>query len=259
MGATVVVLAPVTAQAAGDTKPPTLSLQAFGHYEPGTQVSTYYNTSDPNNVFLEDWTATYYIQWTASDASGICSQALTEQNYDSQGGTNTFSVPASQRSYTYTVNDADWQRAGDSFIVRATDCAGNTATSKIAQTSFGLTEDTSSTITYTGAWATSNFAGFSGGTTHWTSRAKDAFTFATNGGPIALMMEAAANRGSASVYVDGTLRATVNTHSTTTHHGQVVWQAILPAGHHTLRVVNKATSGHPRIDIDAILSPDGVS
>lgn len=85
-----------------------------------------------------DWTARYSIRWTDTDKSGICAQTLTEQNYDSLGGdvdpvlgddTLTRSLPAGQRSFQYSVYSLDWARMGDSFVVRATDCAGNTATS----------------------------------------------------------------------------------------------------------------------------------
>jgi len=45
--------------------------------------------------------------------------------------------------------------------------------------------------------------------------------------------------------------------SSTTLHREVVWQETLKAGTHTVRVVNKATAGHPRIDVDAVLNPAG--
>ncbi|WP_426561725.1 hypothetical protein ACPPVT_15370 [Angustibacter sp. McL0619] len=49
----------------------------------------------------------------------------------------------------------------------------------------------------------------------------------------------------------------MNTHSTTTLHREVVWLQTLQPGTHTVRVVNKATVGHPRIDVDAMLNPAG--
>ncbi len=54
------------------------------------------------------------------------------------------------------------------------------------------------------------------------------------------------------MYVDGVLRKTVDTHATTTRHRVVVWQGLFRSGQHTLRVVNRATAGHPRIDLDTL-------
>lgn len=71
-------------------------------------------------------------------------------------------------------------------------------------------------------------------------------------------MEKAPNRGSADVYVDGVKKATVNTYSSTTAHRVIVWQTVLAAGAHVVKVVNRATAGHPRIDLDAVLNPAGV-
>lgn len=60
-------------------------------------------------------------------------------------------------------------------------------------------------------------------------------------------------RSSAAIYVDGVYRKTINTNASKTKHRVVVWQAIYKPGKHTLRVVNKGTPGHPRIDLDAVL------
>src|SRR5947209_5282302 len=145
-------------------------------------------------------------------------------------------------------------RGPNEVVVRSTDCAGNTRTSGIATTPFGLTEDSDPGVAYAGTWATSHFTGFSDGTTHQTSTRGNSATFTANGGPVALVMEKAANRGSADVYVDGVRKATINTTASTTAHRQIVWQATLPAGSHQVRVVCDATAGHPRIDVDALLT-----
>ena len=118
---------------------------------------------------------------------------------------------------------------------------------------FGLTEDSSSRIRYTGAWKTARFAGFSGGTTRYTSAAGARATTTVQGGPVGLVMEKASSRGSADVLVDGVRKATISTYAAETQHRVVVWEALLPAGPHTLTVVNKATPGHPRIDLDLVL------
>ena len=36
-------------------------------------------------------------------------------------------------------------------------------------------------------------------------------------------------------------------------HRQIVWETGLSSGTHTIKVVNLATPGHPRIDIDGVV------
>ena len=61
--------------------------------------------------------------------------------------------------------------------------------------------------------------------------------------------------GSARVYVDGVLKATVNTRSsprlTRVIASTFEWAS---DGAHTLKIVNAATSGHARIDVDGFLT-----
>jgi hypothetical protein len=261
-GATATLLAAlgtVSAAGAADSTPPTLTAGPYGHYRVGTSVTTSY---DPTDGFY--WAASYSVSWTASDASGICSQTVTEQSYDTLGGdpdpvlgsnTETSSVSSGARSYPYGTDSYDEARVSSRFVVRATDCAGNTATSRIVNTAFGIKEDTGSGITYQGTWRTSSCSCFSGGTTHHTSAAGASMSVQVRGGrPIGLVMEKAPDRGSASVYVDGALKATVNTYRAIKQHRAIVWQTELSGtALHTLKVVNKATAGHPRIDVDAIL------
>ena len=134
-----------------------------------------------------------------------------------------------------------------------TDCAGNTAASGISTTSINIDDDDSPIIGYGGPWAISHFAGFSGGTTHFTSATGASAAFQVDEGPVALVMEKAASRGSAKIFVDGVLRATVSTNSATTRHRRVVWQALLGPGTHPVMVIGNGTAGHPRIDLDAVL------
>lgn len=62
------------------------------------------------------------------------------------------------------------------------------------------------------------------------------------------------DRGSFAVYVDGAKVATVNTNSATKVNATVVWRQTVTSGNHSLRIVNLASRGHPRIDFDAIVT-----
>jgi hypothetical protein len=57
------------------------------------------------------------------------------------------------------------------------------------------------------------------------------------------------------VYVDGVLKATVNARSSSQRNRVIAYAAQWPAdGAHTIRVVNLATSGHPRTTVDGFLT-----
>ena len=61
--------------------------------------------------------------------------------------------------------------------------------------------------------------------------------------------------GSAKVYIDGVLKATINTRSSSKLNRVVAYQfAWASNGAHTLKIVNLATSGHPRISVDGFLT-----
>ena len=247
------------ASASVDTTPPTISTDPHPHYVVDSQLGTSYDGSD-----LMDWQASYSLDWKASDASGICAQTLTEQSYDMMGGeedpllgwqTGTYTLSNTERSHKYFVDAFDQNRVPYRFVLRVTDCAGNVATSPIITSYFDIKEDSATGITYQGTWAASSCSCFSGGTTHYTKAVNSSASVRVQGShPIALVMEKAPNRGAAAVYVDGVLKATINTYSATTRHSVIVWQTELAGtALHTLKVVNKATAGHPRMDIDAIL------
>jgi len=243
---------------ARDITPPSVTIEPFVRFVAGTTVATSYDARGS----IDNFDVNMVADWTVSDASGICSQQLTEQSYDTLGGdpdpilgsdTVTTSIGRGVRSHPFVEDAQNYWRIPHRFVVRVTDCAGNTAVSGISTTSINVDEDNSRVVTYTGTWATGHFAGFSGGTTHFTSVAGATATFHVGAGAVAIAMEQAANRGSATVKVDGVLQQTVNSNSITKQHRRVVWQTLLGPGDHTVQVVNDATAGHPRIDFDVIL------
>ena len=61
-------------------------------------------------------------------------------------------------------------------------------------------------------------------------------------------------RGQADVFVDGVKTATINTYAQANSNRVIVYDKWMLAGVHTVKVVNKATAGHPRIDLDAVLA-----
>jgi hypothetical protein len=147
--------------------------------------------------------------------------------------------------------------------VTATDCAGNQSEPRFTPNlPRALQDDNTSTtalsgsISYAGRWKVSHCACWSAATTHKTWAAGARATYTSNferGERLALVMAKGPDRGKAKIFVDGHYRTTINTYAPTRQHRIVVWQSWMPAGEHTVEIVNKATPGHPRIDLDAVV------
>lgn len=76
----------------------------------------------------------------------------------------------------------------------------------------------------------------------------------TEGRVIAVVMSKAPNRGVARIKLDGAKQGHIDTYSETKVNRVIVWQTPpLEAGTHTIEVVNLATDGRRRIDVDAFL------
>jgi hypothetical protein len=73
-------------------------------------------------------------------------------------------------------------------------------------------------------------------------------------GHVAIVMAEGPGRGRASIRVDGTWFQDVDTYASTNTNRVVVFQMELPAGTHSIAIVNHGTAGRPRIDIDAFLT-----
>lgn len=113
-------------------------------------------------------------------------------------------------------------------------------------------------LSYAGRWATSACNCWSGGTTQKTRQSAASVTLRIPdafGGThaVGLLMAKGPDRGKAAVFVDNAKVATIDTHSAAKLNRTVVWRHALAAGPHTVRVVNLATPGRSRIDVDAFV------
>jgi len=70
-----------------------------------------------------------------------------------------------------------------------------------------------------------------------------------------LMMATGPGRGRANIYIDGVRKMTIDTYARVNGNQVYVWDSgALSKGTHTIKVVNLATPGRPRIDINAMSS-----
>ena len=123
----------------------------------------------------------------------------------------------------------------------------------------GDIEDDSSAVTYKGLWKVSTCTCFAGGTTHKTSQvgASATASFGQLSEPevIGLSMPKAPDRGKTAIYVNGARVATVDNHSATKLNSTIVWRKAFPSGAKpVIKVVNLATAGHPRSDLDGFVA-----
>jgi len=254
------VSTPSVARATSDTTPPVLHAPHNAQFSVGTVLSPMALDADDQPQATGE--IIMHARWSASDASGICGYSIRPEW---AGDVGKWSPWNSVNSVTTSTTDYNDQFGGGSFKfmgygVRARDCASNIThafvrfmpiVSQEDGATFGGYEYGGVTApTYKGRWTTATCDCSSGGRTRRTRQARAAVTFVANSDHVGLVMPKGPTRGKAKVYVNGTLKAVVNTHAATNVHRAVVWSG--PGGR--VRVVNLATRGHPRIDLDAVLT-----
>jgi subtilisin len=110
------------------------------------------------------------------------------------------------------------------------------------------------TVAYRGTWTRASLAAAWGDRLKYTRARGARATFRFTGREVAWVAPKSSGRGWAKVYVDGVLAARVSLYSASTRNRQVVFVKSWPsAGPHTLMVVNEATSGRSRIDVDGFV------
>lgn len=190
------------------------------------------------------------VTWAAADlgGSGIRSYDLARSI---DGG--TFAIVyggITTRTVQRTVTAGHSYR----FEARTRDWAGNVSAWAVGPTfTPSLRQQSSSSIVYHGTWTTSTFASFSGGTSRYAKAAGASASLTTTARSLAFVTSLGPNRGAVKVYVDGTLRATLDLFAATTTYRRVAfawtWST---AGTHSIKIVVVGTAGRPRVDLDAI-------
>jgi hypothetical protein len=244
------------AQAAADSTGPSLTIPARSSYVIG-QI-----TDDPLFVDGELWFADRgaYRQftWKASDPSGICRYTVDEFHNVEGWYEETQQSSTHAKTGKFTYKSDDYENSDDMTQVRvnAYDCAGN-VTSVIRPTNYiHIERDYGATVP--AKWARTSCTCAIGDTMLRTSTKNASLSTVVNGEGrkehVALVMAKGPGRGKAAIYFDGNLVTTVDTYAKANTNRVVMWDRELTGtGNHTVKVVNQATSGRPRIDIDAYL------
>jgi hypothetical protein len=224
--------------------------------------------------YPQTWDVHFTLPWTVSAPNRVCGQTITDQDYNDLGGdvdpilgysTAAYTLPQSARFYS--GGDGYWLdffRGGYNAVVRVTDCHGVTAASNAVHTVLQPGDNTDSAIVYSrgGGWKTAKCTCFLGGNSTYTQTKNAGISFLTappidaTGIRLALLMPTGPGRGSAALYVDGVKKAIINTyHAGSNVNGKITYQVLIPGRSvHQVKIVNLATPGHPRIDLDATIN-----
>jgi hypothetical protein len=188
------------------------------------------------------------VYWAATDSSGVVSYLVQRQV---NGG--TWSVVTLATPTTVAVTPSLTAGSTYRYKVIATDGAGNSSPWIYGKTVQPLvTQETSSAVTYAGAWTSASVTDASGGTLKYATAAGASATFSFTGSSVAWVSYLAPSRGSANVYLDGVFKKTVSLYSTTYQAKRIVYAYTWGANAaHTMQIVVVGTAGHPRIDVDA--------
>jgi hypothetical protein len=140
------------------------------------------------------------------------------------------------------------------FQVRGYDALGNPSL-PISTNAVEPLDDSSYHLAYSKGWGAGAAANRWYGGVHYTTTAGASVSVSAETERFTLVGERCPTCGGLRVYVDGVLKATVDTRATATQIRQSLWtSALLPGGPkpHTFKVVALGTAGRPRVVVDGI-------
>ena len=201
-----------------------------------------------------DGTIGGFVYWIGgkSRTRGVscCRNTITDLASGVRLGTTTLNrLPVTMRLGLASINYRVRSRDGRGRLV------GSVVTDPAVSYFDGYADDEPGYGSFSGSWLTTSDARNYGGTVESSSTAGDSFTYDAGGSAVAWVAITGPNHGSAKVYIDGVLVRMVSTYSNTIHRRRLVWAkrwGALPLAFHTIRIVNVATPGHPRITVDAM-------
>lgn len=189
-----------------------------------------------------------HLAWTGTDTAGskFASYAV-RQSVDGGGftilgypTTGSFDVPVDPaKNYVFQVATIDGAGNVSPWATSATIRAENHA-------------ETSAAIAYTGSWTNQTLTSYMGGTAKASSAANATATLTFTGKDVAWLSRLSNINGTARVYIDNVLIATVNTFSSATQPKRVVFtRKFSTAVSRKLKVVVTGTpTANPRVTID---------
>lgn len=123
-----------------------------------------------------------------------------------------------------------------------------------AASDISVLQESSSRLAYKGTWFTAYYPDYLKGAARSTDTAGSSVALGFRGAGISWIGPMGPTRGTAKVYVDGNLAATVNLYATQFRPTRVLYRKLwdTPASHR-IRVVSMGTPGHPTVAVDAFV------
>jgi hypothetical protein len=263
---------------ASDTEPPTLTSPIKPTFVKGSQITPggpdwgCNGEADGNGIV----TADTVLKWSAYDDSGSVRYGLNEWTYS--GGPRVLLTDSTATSYATQATTADQTCGGsnwttDYFKLRAQDPAGNTTRDTIHNGGgMSVVQETGvaygmhsygpiPTIKHSAGWQTTSCTCYSGYSAFKTNVPGATATFRLNptwgASHLAFVMSTGPRRGAFDVYVGGVLKKTVSTYARSSQDRIVTLDVAVkdrPNGPPPVRIVNRATAGHPWLYLDAVLT-----
>jgi hypothetical protein len=188
------------------------------------------------------------LTWTGSDAGAGIASYDVQRSYDG-GAFATIASATTAKSLVWTMNPGHSYR----FRVRARDNSGNLGGWSPSYTWYAaLTQQTSSALTWMGAWTSASNSQNSGGSARSSSATGASASYAFSGRAVAWATTLRPDAGAVQVWIDGALAATVDTRADTATYRQVVYsKAWSSYGAHTIKLVVVGTADRPLATVDA--------
>ncbi len=142
------------------------------------------------------------------------------------------------------------------FRVRAIDHGGNVGTWATGPTSrFSAVSQSAPSVRYRGSWSTATSStSFWGGTSRASSAAGATASYTFTGRSITWVGLTSRTRGKAAIYINGSLKATVDLWSSTLRTKHLIWQTTYTtSATRTITIKVLGTAGRPRVDVDGFI------
>jgi hypothetical protein len=188
------------------------------------------------------------LTWVGTDAGAGIASYDVQRSLD--GGAFTTIISSRTAAYIYTslVPGHSYR-----FRVRGRDNAGNVGAWSPSYTWYpGLTQQSSTSLTWTGTWASDGNAANSGGSAKSSSAAGASVSYAFSGRSIAWVTTLRSDAGEVQVWLDGVLTTTVDTRADATTYRAIAYAKTWSSyGAHTIKLVVVGTVDRPLGTIDA--------
>jgi len=187
------------------------------------------------------------LTWQGSD-SGTGARFYWVQ-YSTDGGSTWYTL---QPQWPMSTMDLLLDPSGSlRFKIQAYDWAGHASDFETGPTfSPRLVQQSSSSVSYSGAWTKARYSKYSGGSVRYTNVGKRSATYSFTGRAVAFITTISGSRGEVRIKLDGVQVARIDLGKTPTAFRRLAWATKFTSVHaHKIQIV--VIGGYGRVDIDA--------